>query len=119
MSSRHLIRLLGRSLSALLAAAIAALPGTALAMPGKAEADGLRASPSLQPKPLVGVSVSEHLGEKIPAGLTFTNEAGQTVALHSYLGKGRPVILNLVYFNCPMLCNLVMTGLVRAMRETK
>lgn len=109
---------ISRALAALLAVAVPLLAGRAAALPGKAEADGLAPNPSFQPKPLVGVQVLEHLGEKVPLDLTFRNEAGQPVQLASYLGKGRPVILNLVYFNCPMLCNLVMSGLVRAMRET-
>jgi protein SCO1/2 len=118
MSSQNRIAL--RALAALLAFTLPLLAaGHAGAMPGKAEADGLAPNPSFQPKPLKGVTVLEHLGETVPADLVFTNEAGQQVALSSYLGKGRPVILNLVYFNCPMLCNLVMSGLVRALRETR
>jgi protein SCO1/2 len=65
----------------------------------------------------LNVEIVEHLGEKIPTSLTFKDEQGQEVALSQYFGKGKPVLLNLVYFNCPMLCNMVLNGALEGLRE--
>ena len=65
---------------------------------------------SVQPKALNDVGVVEHLGQKVPMDLTFTNETGKPVKFGDYLNQKKPVVLILAYFNCPMLCNLVLTG---------
>lgn len=62
------------------------------------------------------ISVEEHLGDTIPLGLTFTNENGAPVTLGSFFRDGRPVVLVLGYYECPMLCNLVFNGLVDGIR---
>ena len=49
--------------------------------------------------------------------LTFTNEDGQPVALKEFFHQGRPVILDLIYYSCPNLCNLILNGQTKAMRE--
>ncbi len=59
---------------------------------------------------LSGVKVVEHLGDHIPMNLHFTDDQGQPVTIGDYFGKGKPVILILAYYECPMLCNLVMNG---------
>jgi protein SCO1/2 len=64
-----------------------------------------------------GVRVEEKLGGQIDLRLTFRDEEGKLVALNDYFHQGRPVILNLVYYNCPMLCNLVLNGQTQVMRE--
>ena len=64
-----------------------------------------------------GVGVTEHLGDKIPLDLSFKDENGRSIELSSLFREGRPVILTLVYYNCPMLCSLVLNGLVRGLRE--
>ena len=72
---------------------------------------------ALEPLP-PGVDIVERLGDKVPRDLVFTNEHGQQVKLGDYLGDdGRPVILSLVYFKCPMLCSLTLNGLVAALRQ--
>lgn len=69
------------------------------------------------PAPLEGVGITEHLDAPLPLDLTFRNEAGETVALGEYFEEGKPVILNLVYFNCPMLCNVFLDGFLAALEE--
>jgi protein SCO1 len=64
-----------------------------------------------------GVRIEEILGRKADLNLTFVDEAGRTVALKDYFQKGRPVILNLVYYSCPMLCSLILNGQTQVMRE--
>jgi len=69
------------------------------------------------PRELQGVGVTEHLNTKIDLSLTFTGEDGYPHALSEYFSKDRPVLLNLVYYSCPMLCNLVLNGQTDAMRK--
>ncbi len=56
---------------------------------------------------LAKIDITEHLGSKVPLGLVFTDESGKSVKLGDYFGKGKPVLLSLGYYECPMLCNLV------------
>lgn len=65
---------------------------------------------------LQDIDVEEHLGESIPLDLKFTDSNGKEVALKSYFNKDKPVILVLAYYNCPMLCTLVLNGLSQAIR---
>jgi protein SCO1 len=70
------------------------------------------------PTLLDGVGIAQHLNEQLPLNLTFTNDAGQQVALGSYFGK-RPAILALVYYRCPMLCSEEMEGIASALQMVK
>lgn len=58
------------------------------------------------------IDVIEHLGDKIPMTLEFTNDQGQLVNLSHYFNKGKPVLMTLAYYRCPMLCTFVLNGLV-------
>lgn len=69
------------------------------------------------PRELEGVGIQEHLGAKVDLSLTFIGEDGYPHALREYFAKGRPVILNLVYYTCPMLCTLVLNGQTEALRQ--
>jgi protein SCO1/2 len=65
-----------------------------------------------------GVDVIEKLGERVPRDLVFTDETGKKVKLGDYLtSDGRPVLLTLVYYKCPMLCSLTLNGLTGALRQ--
>jgi protein SCO1 len=67
-----------------------------------------------RPNILRDVRFEQRLDDQIPLDLEFTNERGERVKLGSYFGE-RPVILALVYYECPMLCTQVLTGLVSAL----
>lgn len=69
------------------------------------------------PPELEGVGIEEKLGAQIDLDLTFIAENGYPVSLRQYFHQGRPVILNLVYYSCPMLCTLILNGQVSALRE--
>jgi protein SCO1/2 len=69
------------------------------------------------PAQLVGVGVEEHLGRSIDLDLTFTDENGQAVKLRDFFNKGRPVILDLVYYNCPQLCTLILNRQVEILKQ--
>jgi protein SCO1/2 len=66
------------------------------------------------PGVLHGVGIDQHLNQQLPLDLTFTNDAGQQVALGSYFGRV-PAILALVYYRCPMLCSEELNGLTSAL----
>jgi protein SCO1/2 len=72
----------------------------------------------LPPPPIKDVGFDQRLGEAIPLDLVFRDEAGESVRLSKYFGK-RPVVLSLVYFNCPMLCGMTTDGLVRSVRALR
>jgi len=63
------------------------------------------------------IDVEEHLGDTIPLDLSFTDETGAPVKLGDFFHEGRPVVLVLGYYECPMLCNLVFNGLVDGVRQ--
>jgi protein SCO1/2 len=67
------------------------------------------------PKPLVNVGIDQHLNEALPLDLMFTDENGKVVRLGDYFGT-KPVVLALVYYECPMLCNELLNGLVSSLR---
>ncbi|ANM30113.1 hypothetical protein ABI59_11820 [Acidobacteria bacterium Mor1] len=69
-----------------------------------------------QPADLEGVDVVEHLGDTLPLDLQFKNERGRTIRLGDYFGKERPVILVLAYYECPMLCSLVLNGMAKGLK---
>ncbi|MFL5343164.1 MAG: SCO family protein [Hyalangium sp.] len=92
----------------------AALPAFALPGGGKTPRDIIDAQ---QPPQVQGVDVEEHLGEPLPLEARFTDEQGREVRLGDVLPKDKPTLLTLVYYECPMLCNLVINGQVSAMRE--
>jgi protein SCO1/2 len=73
---------------------------------------------ALEPLP-PGVDIVEKLGERVPGELTFTDETGKHVKLADYLHDGKPVLLTLVYYRCPMLCSLTLNGVVGALRQQK
>lgn len=69
------------------------------------------------PAELHGAGIEEQLGDVIPTDLVFRNETGEAVALADYFDGERPVLLALVYHECPMLCNMVLQGLTKAMGQ--
>jgi protein SCO1 len=72
-------------------------------------------APSGLPKALNGVGIDQKLNEQLPLDLVFKNENGENVKLADYFGK-KPVVLSLVYYQCPMLCNQVLNGMVTAFK---
>ncbi|RLS66151.1 MAG: SCO family protein [Planctomycetota bacterium] len=62
------------------------------------------------PEELKGVDIIEHLNEPLPLTTMFTDDGGNSVRLADYFKGERPVLLQLGYNKCPMLCNLVLNG---------
>ncbi len=67
-----------------------------------------------KPDILKEIGIDQRLDEQLPLALPLRDEAGRSVVLGDYFGK-RPVILALVYYNCPMLCTQVLNGLVASL----
>jgi protein SCO1/2 len=66
-----------------------------------------------RPSPLKEVTIEQKLNSQVPLDAAFRDENGRDVKLGDYFGK-RPVVLALVYYDCPMLCTQILNGLVRA-----
>ena len=71
--------------------------------------------PTTQPGPLAEVGFDQRLGEPVPLDAVFADERGERVTLGDYFGD-RPVIMALVYYECPMLCTMVLNGLTSTLR---
>ena len=67
---------------------------------------------------LKDVRIEQRLGEQLPLDTPFKDEAGQAVRLGDYFGQ-RPVVFALVYYNCPMLCNQILSGMVGGLRGVR
>jgi protein SCO1 len=78
-----------------------------------ARAEGIDAPPPA----LEGVGVTEKLNAQLPLDLSFTDDTGQIVKLRDLFAGRRPIVLQLGYYGCPMLCGLVSRGLVDAAKE--
>ena len=78
---------------------------------------GILSPPASQRPPgLQFVGIEQHLNAEVPGNLEFRDELGNTVKLGDYFGHGRPVILNLGYYTCPMLCSELLEGLAGSMK---
>jgi protein SCO1/2 len=81
--------------------------------------DAARAqSPNRLPAVLRGVGIDQKLNQQVPLDLNFRNEDGKTVQLANYFGL-KPIVLSLVYYDCPMLCTTVENGLLESLKNLK
>ncbi len=88
-----------------------AVAGLMVGVPATYSQEGL-------PGPLADVGFDQRLGASLPLDLQFTDENGDEVTLERYFGE-RPVILALVYYECPMLCSMVLSGMISSLRVLK
>ena len=72
---------------------------------------------NITPEELENVQVTEKLGNYISGDITLHNEYGDQVRIDDYLDNDRPLMLALIYFECPMLCNLILQGMMRGVSE--
>jgi protein SCO1 len=63
------------------------------------------------PEELRGVGLDQKPGAQVPLNLQFTSSTGRLVKLESYFNQGKPVVLSLVYYDCPMICPLTLERL--------
>jgi protein SCO1/2 len=101
--------------------ACGALAALALAVPARASASSAEKQvvfPQGSEQPLAAlqdIDVIEHLGERVPPDLMFADVGGRPASLEGLLHRGKPVLVTLGYHRCPMLCGLVLDGLVKAL----
>lgn len=93
-----------------LSLAIAAIPALA-----PAQQFGLPAA--AVPAMVQGVGIDQNLNAQIPLELNFTDDTGHNVRLGQYF-REKPVVLALVYYECPGLCDSILNGLAEAMTKT-
>jgi protein SCO1/2 len=70
----------------------------------------------IRPDLLKDVGIDQKLNQQIPLDLAFRDENGKTVEIGKYFGH-KPVILSLVYYDCPMLCTQVLSGMEASLRN--
>lgn len=69
------------------------------------------------PSELEGIDIVEHLGDTLPLELPLMHDSGEPTTLKKVLESGRPVLLQMGYMKCPMLCSLVLNELVRGLDD--
>ena len=87
--------------------------------PGAANAPGTSAATGTRPPILREVGFDQNLNAQVPLDTQFYDEAGKQVRLKDYLATGKPVILALVYFQCPALCSEVLSGLTSSLKALR
>lgn len=101
------------AVATLLATFGASLPANALPQAGAPSSFDNNAA--VAPQALRDIGFDQNLGAELPLDLVFRDERGAAVRLGD-LFRGRPVVLSIVYYECPMLCTLVLNGLVSALK---
>ena len=99
-------------------AAIFALAMTHIVAPESARPHDEKTPPIAshnQPEIFKNVGIEQKLGTQLPLETTFRDQTGASVSLQGYLSE-KPVVLVFSYFDCPMLCPLVLEGLVRSLK---
>lgn len=71
------------------------------------------------PEDLEGLKVTTELDTELPLDLQFVDDRGKPVRLADYFHDERPVLISLVYYRCPMLCNLVIDGMLDALSDVE
>lgn len=113
MSRHRRLRLPGAALA--LAAVAAAAPARAQYLPQRQPPGG--PPPGVAPVQLEQVRVEEKLGAAVPLDTAFTDWRGRPFTLRQAFDGRKPVVLALVYYDCPMLCGLILSGMARTFRQ--
>jgi protein SCO1/2 len=95
-------------------AATAALAGTVLLAGAGAAVDDAPRSTG-RPAVVREVGIDQRIGDRLPLGTRFRDASGRDVALGDFFAE-RPVLVVPAYYECPMLCTLVLNGVLRALR---
>lgn len=98
--------------------ALLALVGTVVPTPAAAQLGAPRPEPlvtdDLPPEQTLGVDFEQRLGVEVPLSTQFQDETGATVTL-AEIADGKPLVLVPAYYECPMLCTLVINGVVTSL----
>ncbi|MBI4924850.1 MAG: SCO family protein [Bdellovibrio sp.] len=83
-----------------------------------AYADTLPVSNPKIPQELQGVGITENLGKMISiAELSLKDETDKIVLLSQYFKTKKPVLLGLVYYECPNLCHFLLNGILTTLKK--
>lgn len=74
----------------------------------------LFAADTTLPEEVKNAGISEKLGGQVPLDVVLTDSSGVTVSTKTLFDGDHPVVLVMAYYNCPMLCNLVLSGVASA-----
>jgi protein SCO1/2 len=99
----------GAMLAVLLFAALVAPAGAR----GQDDPLPVMQNPTGSPEVMKQIGIDQKLDAQVPLDLAFRNEQGAVVPLRQYFGK-RPVVLAMVYYECPMLCTFVLNGVLNS-----
>lgn len=111
-------RLLAAALAVVTAiVCLAGAPRAGVAAP-KAPIGGTPADAPIPPE-LAGIAIDDHAGQDVPRDVVLTDQNGQRVRLGDYFDGQRPVVLALAYYECPMLCSLVLKGVLDGMKQLR
>jgi protein SCO1/2 len=88
----------------------------ALALAPAAPARAATGPADVRPPALREVGIDQRLGERVPLDAAFHDDRGRKVTLGDYFRSEKPVVLVMTYFECPMLCTLVLNGLTKTLK---
>lgn len=103
-----------RTFAAIVLAAVLLIPAASAQQPSPVPAKQQLTAEDAQRSE---IGYDQKLDVQVPLDLAFNDEYGKPVKLNQYFGGEKPVILNLVYYQCPMMCTQVLNGLVDALRQ--
>ncbi len=93
---------------------VVVVPDEAFAQMTGAPAAGYRREPgmaaSVVPRPIREIGFDQRLDERVPLDVEFRDDQGRTVRLGEYFGH-KPVVLAFVYYDCPMLCTMILSSI--------
>ncbi|MFS8068316.1 MAG: SCO family protein [Byssovorax sp.] len=71
------------------------------------------------PVELQGIDIEDRQGAELPRDIALRDQSGRAVTIGDYLDGERPVMLVLAYYDCPMLCTLVINGALEEMKKLR
>ena len=63
------------------------------------------------------VGITEYIGEKVPGNITLLDSSNKIVTLDDFYSENKPILVNLVYFNCPLLCSQILESLTDSLQR--
>jgi protein SCO1 len=70
-----------------------------------------------KPTELDGMELENKIGNNIPLTLKFTAETGEEISLSKFFNQGKPIVLSMVYYRCPTLCNYHLNGIAKVFKN--
>jgi protein SCO1 len=70
-----------------------------------------------KPTELDGMELENKIGDSIPLSLKFTSEKGEEISISKFFNQGKPIVLSMVYYRCPTLCNYHLNGISKVFKS--